>query len=141
MGLLRYIINIPLLVALVWVLFDARPTVDGIAFSFLTEKQYIKVVPALFVFFLWGYVFARIDTWFSYYPLRRSLRLQKKENKALNKEHEKLNATVSGLKQNIGELQEKQSASVPALPKTETEKNTIGKMFSQLKNKFSAKKG
>ena len=139
MSLLRYLINIPFLAVLVWVLFDAHPTEKGIEFSFL-PKEYIKTVPALFIFFLYGYIYARIDAWFTYYPLRRALRQQRKQNKVLNKEQAKLNATVNGLKQNIVGLQEKNNAITAEAPKND-DKQYFGGFLNRIRNIFSAKKG
>ena len=136
MGLLRYFLNIPILILLVWLLFDAKPSENGIEFSFLPQ-DYIKTVPALFMFFIFGYVFARVDAWFSYAPLRRSLRLQQRENRALNKEHVKLHETVDNLKHNIEGLKEKNNAI--AVPNGENTPKASA--FSRFKNKVFSKKG
>ncbi|MBP5352799.1 MAG: LapA family protein [Alphaproteobacteria bacterium] len=139
MSLLRYLINIPFLALLVWVLFDAHPTEKGIEFSFLPQ-EYVKTVPALFIFFLYGYIFARVDSWFAYYPLRRALRQQRKQNKALNKEQAKLNATVNGLKQNIVGLQEKNNTAGIEASKNNGSQS-FGNIWNYIRSAFSAKKG
>lgn len=136
MRLLRYFLNIPILILLIWLLFDAKPSEKGIEFSFLPQ-DYVKTVPALFAFFLFGYLFARLDAWFSYAPLRRALRLKQKENKALNKEHVKLHETVDSLKHNIEGLKEKSNRD--ALINGENAQKSS--FFSRLKNKFFTKKG
>ena len=71
--------------------------------------------------------------------MRRDLRQQKKANKVLNKEHEKLNETVSGLKQNIIGLQEK--AKTLVAENNEAKKGKISLWIENLKNKFTTKKG
>ena len=53
------------------------------------------------MFFIFGYILGRVGAWFSYSPVRHALRMQRKENRLLNKEQAKLNETVSGLKQDI----------------------------------------
>ena len=137
MSLLRYLLNIPVLIALVWVLFDARPTENGIEFSFL-PRDYIKTVPALFIFFVFGYVYARLDAWFAYAPLRRLLRQQQKQNKALNKEHVKLHETVDNLKQNIEGLKVKNNVMSAS---NESSADKTPTFLTRLKNKFFSKKG
>lgn len=136
MGLLRYLLNIPVLILFVWVLFDAHPTEKGIEFSFLPQ-DYIKTVPALFVFFVIGYVYARLDAWFVYAPLRRLLRMQQKQNKALNKEHVKLHETVDNLKQNIEGLKEKNNA---ILASNASSAAKTSNFLTRLKNKFFQRK-
>jgi hypothetical protein len=48
-------------------------------------------------------------------PLRAALRLQKKTNKVLNKEHEKLNARYSNLQEDLETLKNKEPEK-PSVP-------------------------
>jgi cell division protein FtsB len=59
-----------------------------------------------FVLFCLGYFFGRLSAWSAYAPVRALLRQQKKENKALSKEHAKLNHEHEVLNQQITSLQE-----------------------------------
>lgn len=106
MKFLHYLIALPLLAAAAWAVYGAEASAEGI--SFLPWSEYcLNTNVVLTVFLLYGYTFGRINSWFMYAPLRRELRKQKKSNKTLNLEHEKLNKTVSNLKQDIVDLQEK----------------------------------
>ena len=104
MKLLHYLIIIPLTGALIWAIFGAES--EGIRFPFGPEEGF-KTQYVLTVFLLLGYFMGRIGAWFGYAPLRRDLRLQRKTNRALNKEQIKLNETVTGLKQDIIGMQAK----------------------------------
>lgn len=114
MKFLHYLIVVPLLAAAVWAIYTADPEGEGIPCLWYQKPLDTKLV--LIIFLAYGYIIGRIGAWFAYSPLRRDLRIQKKANKALNKEQAKLNETVSGLKQDIAGLQAQK----------ETENNTNG---------------
>ena len=137
MKLLHYLIIVPLLILAVWVMYTADQEGDGVPFVWYTKPLDTKLV--LFVFLLYGYILGRIDAWFGYSPLRRDLRRQKKANKALNKEQEKLNETVSGLKQDIAGLQEKVKKETDSL--ITSEESNLKNWWNNFKQKISAKKG
>lgn len=73
----------------------------------------LSVAVVFFVFF--GFFWGKFDSWFAYSPLRSNLRQQKKQNKKLSKEQQKLAKEVEGLQGDISELKEKE-ASRPKLP-------------------------
>ncbi|MBO7555899.1 MAG: LapA family protein [Alphaproteobacteria bacterium] len=50
---------------------------------------------------LWGFLFGKIDSWFAYSPLRSELRVQRRQNKKLNAEQQKLAEKVEGLRENL----------------------------------------
>jgi len=66
----------------------------------------VKISGALAIIGLivFGYVVAKVDSWFSYSPIRRALSSQKKQNKALDKKQKELTQTISGLQENISTL-------------------------------------
>lgn len=114
MKFLYYLIAVPCLAAIAWIVYMADCSAEGVAFAFWPQ-DYINTKLILTVFLFGGYIFGRLSAWFGYAPLRTELRRQKKANKTLNKEHEKLNfeheklnETVSDMRQNIIDLQEKQ---------------------------------
>ena len=90
----------------------------------------------LFAFLAYGYLFGRISAWFSAAPMRKELRLQKKANKTLTKEQDVLTKTVSGLKQNVSELQ--QQAKSNENIQQSVANNSI---MAKIKQKFHASKG
>ena len=68
--------------------------------------------------------------------MRKELRLQKKANKTLTKEQDVLTKTVSGLKQNVSELQ--QQAKSNENIQQSVANNSI---MAKIKQKFHASKG
>ena len=73
---------------------------------FLPENSKISVSgPLAIIFFiLFGYVVAKIDSWFSYSPIRRALSSQRRQNKQLDRKQKELTQTISGLQENISSL-------------------------------------
>jgi len=109
MKFLYYLLEIPLIVAAVWLVVNANTENEVFNFELwpLESEIQINTKLTLCLFLLFGFIWAKINSWFAYSPLRQALRSQKKANKALNKEQEKLNETVNGLQKNIVGLQEK----------------------------------
>lgn len=109
MKFLYYLIEIPIIVTAMWLITNAR--IDGEVFNFelwpLESEIQINTKLTLCALILFGFIWAKINSWFAYAPIRRALRTQKRENRVLNKEQEKLNEKVSGLQKNIVGLQEK----------------------------------
>lgn len=131
MKFLHYVVALPLFICAVTVVYLAD-SVDGITFSPLLKEAFnAKIVLALLLLF--GYFCGRLNSWFVYFPIRRALRLEKKENKALHKEHSKLNETVTGLQQDITHLKAEPKISSPVSHETRS-------LISKIKSKFSPKK-
>ena len=138
MKLLHYIIEFPLVVLAIWGVYNVKIMDASMVLSLWPFERVIKVnvLPVLVTFILFGYLLGRINAWFKYAPLRRDLKQQRKTNRVLNKEHEKLNETVTGLKQDIQGLQEQAKANLPDY----SDESSKG-WFSSLKNRFKSKKG
>ena len=109
MKFLYYLIEIPLIAIAVWLVTNANADGDVFNFELWPLETVVSANTKLTLCFmiLFGFIWAKINSWFAYSPIRKDLRSQKKANKALNKEQEKLNETVSGLQKNIVGLQEK----------------------------------
>lgn len=124
MNFLRKIIEIPLIIIVVvfavinndFATFNLKPFDLDITVS-------LSVL--ILVLFFAGYLLGRFDAFVANAPLRANLREQKKANKALNKEHEKLNAKFSDLKEDWEELKNKETAA----PKISF-KEKVAKFFS-----------
>ena len=129
MKLLHYLIVLPLIAVAIWAIIGVEA--EGIRFPYGPEEGF-KAQYVLAVFLLLGYLLGRIGAWFGYAPLRRDLRMQKKTNRALNKEQAKLNETVTGLKQDIIGMQAK-------VKQEDTDKNPSTHWWHRLK--IPAKKG
>ncbi len=112
MKLLRYMFEIPLIAIAVWGIYNAQAVETGIVLSLwpLDTDVHVNTKLLLFCFIVYGYMWSKINSWFNYAPTRQELRRQRKANKVLNKEQEKLNEAVNGLKQNIVGLQEQAKA-------------------------------
>ena len=106
MRFVYYLLAIPFVALLIWLIYIAEATGEGISFAPWNQES-INTQLILAVCLLIGYFFGRFSAWFAYIPLRGELRRQKKANKTLNQEQAKLNKTVDGLKQDIVGLQEK----------------------------------
>ncbi|MDO4161505.1 MAG: hypothetical protein Q4D80_00675 [Pseudomonadota bacterium] len=139
MKLLHYLFEIPIILIAIWGIYNAQIADDGLVFSLwpLESEVLVNTRLLLFVFLVYGYLWGKVNSWFSAAPMRRELRLQRKTNKALNKEHEKLNETVSGLKQNIAGLEQKAKASAEAAQNTGERK--IKLWTDSIKNLFARK--
>lgn len=136
MKFLHYLIIVPLIAAAAYAIYGADPEGDGIPCEWYSKPFDTKLV--LVIFLVYGYLMGRISAWFGYSPLRCELRRQKKTNKALSKEQAKLNETVSGLKQDIAGLQEKNQKEIQVVT---DEKNEIKAWWKGFKQKISTKKG
>ena len=142
MKLLYYLIEIPLTAIAVWLVFNTHTESNSFNFELWPLENEIQVNTklALCALVLFGYIWAKINSWFAYAPIRRALREQKKANVVLNKEQEKLNATVSGLQKNIVGLQEKAKLQEAEYAKNNP-KPTLRQRISAFWNKlFTGKK-
>jgi len=117
----------PVLVAVVvFVSYNNQPMSFNL-WPFLLEVK-ISGALAIICLILFGYVVAKIDSWFSYAPIRRALNSQKKQNKALDKKQKELTQTISGLQENISSLK--------AMNNVEKETKSF---MQSLKDKFKRK--
>ncbi len=129
MNFIRRLIGIPLIVI---VIVFAVVNNDDATFTLKPFNVDITVslsVLILVLFFV-GYLLGRLDGYVANAPLRSQLKAHKKSNKVLNKEHEKLNAQVSSLQENIEYLKNKE----PQTPKVPL-KEKVSSFFSFKKNK------
>ena len=145
MKFLYYLLEIPLIVAAVWLVVNANP--EGEVFNFelwpLESEVQINTKLTLCILLFFGFIWGKINSWFAYSPLRKALRSQKKANKVLNKEQEKLNETVSGLQKNIVGLQEKAKQQELEYAKNNpkpTTKQKISDFGAKIKSFFIRKK-
>lgn len=145
MKFLYYLIEIPFVIAAIWLVANAQVAENVFKFE-LWPMEYevsINAKLALCALMLFGYIWAKINSWFAYSPLRKALRMQKKANKALNKEQEKLNETVNGLQKNIEGLQEQTKLQAIEIAKQNpkpTLKQKIAMIFIRIGSVFKKKK-
>ena len=91
MKLLHYLIEIPFVLAALWGIYNAQVSEDKFVMSLwpLDSEMHINTKLVLFIFLTYGFVWGKINSWFGAAPVRKELKLQRKTNKALNKEQEK----------------------------------------------------
>ena len=134
MKFIYYLIALPVLAVLAWVIYVAKPLEDGISFApYLEDCVNAKLVMA--VLLLIGYTLGRFSAWFSYSPVRGELRRQRKANRTLNQEQIKLNKTVDGLKQDIVGLQEKAKKDKEIESAKKAENSKVRAFFGKFKKK------
>ena len=136
MVFLYYVLVLPIVAVIAWLLYGVETSAEGISFYPYTYDC-INPQVVLFVFLIVGYLIGKLNSFFNYLPIRRDLRMQRKANKELNQEHEKLNTTVIGLKQDIMGLQQKASVNTS---ETIHEHNLFINRWHKFKSLFSAKK-
>lgn len=110
MSFIKMLINLALIIVVLVFAFMNNDLATFKVWPFgieITISLSVAVVFFVFMGFLWG----KFDSWAANAPLRKALRHQKKQNKKLNKEQEKLTKEVVGLHENINTLktQEKQN--------------------------------
>lgn len=112
MKFLHFLIILPFAAVAVWAICCAASSTDGISFA-PWKEYFVNPHLVLACATIFGYLMGRIGAWFGYSVVRRDLRAQRRTNQALNKEHVKLNETVTGLKQDLVGLQEKAKQNQP----------------------------
>ena len=100
MSFFRFLIGIALIVTVAVLAVMNNELVSISLWPFYIDiKAAMSIVIIALVLF--GYIFGKIDSWAAYSPLRSALRLQKRQNKKLNVEQQKLVEKVEGLKENL----------------------------------------
>lgn len=111
MGFIKMLIGLPLIIVILVFAFVNNDLATFELWPFGIEIT-VSLSVAVVFFILFGFFWGKIDSWMSYAPLRKALRVQKKQNKKLNKEQQKLAKEVEGLHENINTLKE-QEAKLP----------------------------
>ncbi|MBR1841404.1 MAG: hypothetical protein IJ778_04665 [Alphaproteobacteria bacterium] len=141
MRFVYYLIVLPIIAIVAWLLYGISTSEEGIAFA-QWPQDCIKPQIVLIIALALGYILGKLNSWFNYLPLRYDLKQQMKTNKVLNIEQEKLNHAVNDLKLNIAGLQEKVAANPEIAVVTETK--TVAGFFEKLRKKLGlnrSKKG
>lgn len=133
MNFLKLIIGLPLIIAIAVIAFMNNEMVSINLWPF-----YIDITASLsvviIVLTLFGYIVGKLDSWVSYAPLRLSLRNQRRQNKKLNAEQQRLVEKVEGLKENLENIK---TAETPAAdtPKTGAAEQIKQKLSGLFKSK------
>ena len=97
MSFVKMIIGLPLIVIIAVFAFVNN---DMAVFSLWPFNMEITVSlsVAVIFFIVFGYIVGKLDSWLSYAPLRRALRVQQRQNKKLSREQQELAGKVESLK-------------------------------------------
>lgn len=127
MAFIKMLIGLPLLAIVLIFAFVNNDLATFSLWPFYIEITVSLSVAIVFLLAL-GFVLGSFFSWLSYAPVRKALRKQKRHNKKLSHEHQKLTKEVEGLHEDIASLKEK-------TPKIDIEpKPGIG---AQIKHLFS----
>ena len=89
MGFIKMLIGVPLLMVILVFAFVNNDLATFNLWPFYIEIT-VSLSVAIVFFILLGFILGEFFSWLSYSPVRKALRSQKKENKKLNKEQQKL---------------------------------------------------
>lgn len=109
MGFIKALIRLIVLVVVLVFAFVNNDLATFNLWPFYIEVT-VSLSVAIVFFIVVGFIWAKIDSWIGYAPLRKQLRHQKKQNKKLSKEQQKLAKEVEGLHENISTLKEEKAA-------------------------------
>ena len=109
MSFLRFLLFLPIVIVLAILALDNSEAVnislwpfinkEGAVFILETKMSFLIIALSLLVF-----LYAKIDSWLAYSHLRSELRTQRRQNKKLNAEQQKLVEKVEGLKENLDSI-------------------------------------
>ena len=100
MGFIKMLIGLPLLIIILIFAFVNNDLATFNLWPFYFEVTVSFSVAVVF-FILLGFILGMLWMWLSYAPVRKALRQQKKQNKKLSKEQQKLVEKVSGLQSDL----------------------------------------
>ena len=100
MGFIKMLIGLPILIVILIFAFVNNDLATFNLWPFYFEVT-VSLSVAVVFFVLVGFVLGLLWMWLSYAPVRKALRQQKKENKKLSKEQQKLAEKVSGLQSDL----------------------------------------
>ncbi len=109
MGFIKMLIGLPILIIILIFAFVNNDLVSFNLWPFYFEVTVSQSVAIVF-FILLGFLLGLLWMWLSYAPVRKALRVQRKQNKKLNKEQRKLAEQVSGLQTNLETIKAVQAA-------------------------------
>ena len=101
MSFVKMIIGLPLIVIIAVFAFVNN---DMAVFSLWPFNMEITVSlsVAVIFFIVFGYIVGKLDSWLSYAPLRRALRVQQRQNKKLSREQQELAGKVTAMRSYSG---------------------------------------
>ncbi len=121
MGFIKTLIGIPLLIVILVFAFVNNDLATFSLWPFYVEIT-VSLSVAIVFLLLVGFILGNFFCWLSYAPIRKALRVQKKQNRKLSKEQQKLTKEMEDLHENLANLKELE-AQMPKVSKWERFKN------------------
>lgn len=109
MSFIKMLIGLPFIAILLVFAFVNNDLATFSLWPFNVQVTVSLSVAVLF-FVALGFILGSVFSWLSYAPVRASLRRQKKQNKQLNKERQKLVKEMEVLQENLDSLKEAEAA-------------------------------
>ena len=109
MGFVKMLIGLPFITVLLIFAFVNNDLATFNLWPFNLQITVSLSVAVLF-FVVLGFIMGSVFSWLSYAPIRASLRKQKKQNKILNKEQQKLVKEIEVLQENLDIFKEAEAA-------------------------------
>lgn len=109
MGFIKMLIGLPVVAILLVFAFVNNDLATFSLWPFNIQVTVSLSVAVLF-FVALGFVLGSFFSWLSYAPIRASLRRQKKQNKQLSKEQQKLVKEMEALQENLDSFKEAEAA-------------------------------
>ncbi len=105
MGFIKTLIGIPLLIVILVFAFVNNDLATFSLWPFYVEIT-VSLSVAIVFLLLVGFILGNFFCWLSYAPIRKALRVQKKQNRKLSKEQQKLAKEMEDLHENLANLKE-----------------------------------
>lgn len=121
MGFIKTLIGIPLLIVILVFAFVNNDLATFSLWPFYVEIT-VSLSVAIVFLLLVGFILGNFFCWLSYAPIRKALRVQKKQNRKLSKEQQKLTKEMEDLHENLANLKELE-AQMPKVSRWEKFKN------------------
>lgn len=128
MGFVKMLIGLPLLIVILVFAFVNNDLATFNLWPFYLEVTVSLSVAIVFFIFL-GFVLGEFFSWLSYAPVRKALRSQRKQNKRLSKEQQKLVKEMECLHTNLETLKEQEN-----LAPRKSLKDSFVSLFRRRKN-------
>lgn len=133
MSIIRMLISLPIIIIILVFAFMNNQLVTFNLWPFDIEMtvSFSVIVVALILF---GFVWAKISSWFAYLPLRKDLMFCKRQVNKLHKENQKVNQEFQGLKGSLSSKEEGSSVpNVEIIRTNEGLKNKLVRLFKSPK--------
>lgn len=133
MSIIRMLISLPIVIVILIFAFVNNQLITFNLWPFDIEMT-VSFSVIVVVLILFGFVWAKISSWFAYLPLRKDLIFCKRQVNKLQKENQKVHKEFQGLKGSLNSKEDKSSTpDVEIIRTNEGLKNTLVRLFKSPK--------